>query len=156
MNFNTVKAISTLTLGLTLTALTPTAALAASVEQAAQSDYDVIVAVAKASKAWKVAFNSGDAAAAANLYEEGAVMVVEPFGTFTGRREILAFWENLVEKGFDDVVYHNTNMTLLDNNSASVSADWRMNNAQGIITNELWVVQSDGRALLREDHFAVQ
>ena len=89
------------------------------------------------------------------LYEKDAVMVVEPFGRFTGHDEILGFWTSLVDQGFDDVVYSNTTMVVLDDKSARVSADWAMNKASGVITNELWVIQPDGRALLREDHFAV-
>ena len=89
----------------------------------AQSDLNTQIAVAQASKAWKDAFNSGDAAAAAALYEENAIMVVIPFGTFEGRDAILAFWTNLVNKGFDDVVYSNTVTTLLGDRSARVAAD---------------------------------
>ena len=43
----------------------------------------------------------------------------------------------------------------MDGSSASVSASWTMNKAHGIITNEHWVIQEDGRALMREDHFEV-
>lgn len=124
-------------------------------ESSAQNDLTIQVAVANASKAWKDAFNSGDAFAASALYEDDAVMVVKPFGTYTGREEILAFWKNLVEQGYDDVVYSKTVVNLLDEHSARVSADWKMNKAHGVITSELWVIQPDGRALLREDHFEV-
>lgn len=121
----------------------------------AATDFNVQVAVATASKSWKDAFNAGDAAGAAALYEDDAVMVVKPFGTFTGKKEIRAFWTDIIAKGFDNVVYSNTVTTVLDAQSARVAADWAMNNANGIITNELWVVQPDGRALLREDHFEI-
>ncbi|MEH6528239.1 MAG: nuclear transport factor 2 family protein [Sneathiella sp.] len=126
-------------------------------EAAAQAatDMKIQVAVATASKAWKDAFNAGDAAGAAALYEDDAVMVVKPFGTFKGKEQIHAFWTDLVSKGFDDVVYSKTVTTVLDGKSARVAADWKMNKASGVITNELWVVQSDGRALLREDYFEV-
>lgn len=124
-------------------------------EAQAANDLAVQLAVATASKAWKDAFNAGDAAAAAALYEDDAIMVVKPFGTFTGKEEILTFWTDIVSKGFDDVVYSNTVTTILDGQSARIAADWTMNNASGIITNELWVVQADGRALLREDHFEI-
>ncbi len=124
-------------------------------EAQAAADMNVQIAVATASKAWKDAFNAGDAAGAAALYEDNAVMVVKPFGTFTGKTEILAFWTDIVSKGFDDVVYSNTVTAVLDDKSARIAADWAMNNASGTITNELWVVQPDGRALLREDHFEI-
>jgi len=119
------------------------------------NDLKVQLAVATASKAWKDAFNAGDAAGAAAMYEDDATMVVKPFGTFSGRDEILAFWADIIGKGFDDVVYANTITTVLDGESARVAADWTMNKARGIITNELWVVQPDGRALLSEDHFEI-
>ena len=124
-------------------------------EAKAQNDATLQIAVTNASKAWKDAFNAGDAAGATALYEDDAIMVVKPFGTFKGKTEILAFWTNLVNKGFDDVIYSETTTTILDGLSARVSASWTMNNAHGIITNEYWVLQEDGRALLREDHFEV-
>ena len=84
-------------------------------------------------------------------------MVVKPFGTFRGRAAIQAFWEDIISKGFDDVVYSNTTTKVVDQTltAASVSANWKMNNASGVITNELWVLQPDGTALLREDHFEI-
>ena len=109
-------------------------------------DEKVQIAVAKASKSWKDAFNSGNAAGAAALYEDDAIMVVKPFGTFKGKKAILAFWTDLVNKGLNVIGY----------DKAQVSADWEMNNAEGVITKELWVLQPDGRALLREDHFEVK
>lgn len=124
-------------------------------ETCAASEHRLAVAVAAASRAWRDAFNAGDAAAAAALYEDNAVMVVKPFGTFEGRAAIQAFWNGIIENGFRDVIYTNTVTTVLDHTSARVAAVWRMNNAHGVITNELWVLQSDGRALLREDHFEI-
>lgn len=124
-------------------------------EARAATDLKVQIAVATASKTWKDAFNAGDAAGAAAMYEDDAVMVVKPFGTFTGKEAIRAFWADIISKGFDNVVYSNTVTTVHDGRSARVAADWAMNKANGIITNELWVVQPDGRALLREDHFEI-
>ncbi|TDF34924.1 isochorismatase [Alteromonadaceae bacterium M269] len=128
---------------------------ATSPDEKASTDQKLIVAVSKASKAWKDAFNSGNAQAAASLYEQDATMTAAPFGTFKGREAIQTFWSNLVEQGFDDVVYSNTVIKVIDEQTISISADWRMNNAKGVITNELWVIQKDGSALLREDHFEV-
>ena len=123
----------------------------------AENEYKLSTAIAKASRAWRDAFNSGDAAAAAALYEKEAIMVAKPFGTFKGREQIQAFWADIIEKGFADVVYYHTQTTIIDQTltAARVSADWTMNNAKGVITNELWVLQEDGSALLREDHFEV-
>ncbi len=121
----------------------------------AAAEYRLSVAIAEASRAWRDAFNAGDAAGAAALYEDDAVMVVKPFGTFNGRSEIEGFWSDIISKGFSEVVYSHTVTTILDRTSARITADWKMNHARGIITNELWVLQPDGRALLREDHFDV-
>jgi uncharacterized protein (TIGR02246 family) len=128
---------------------------AISADLAAQTDHSIFTAVAEASRRWKEAFNSGNAEAAANLYEDDAVMVVKPFGKFTGREEILAFWTNLVAQGFKDVLYVDTKAEIINDKSARLSAQWKMNKAHGVITNETWVIQPDGRALLREDHFEV-
>lgn len=126
-------------------------------EARAVKEYELNLAVASASRAWREAFNAGDAAAAAAMYEEDAVMVAKPFGRFEGREAIQGFWKNIIEQGFDDVIYFNTTTTVVDKTltAARVSADWEMNNARGIITNELWVLQPDGTARLREDHFEV-
>lgn len=130
-------------------------ALADEAGKLAEGEYKLSTAVATASRAWRDAFNAGDAKAAATLYEEDAVMVVKPFGTFKGRAQIEAFWTDIISKGFDDVVYSDTVTTVLNQSSARVAANWKMNNAHGIITNEHWVLQPDGRALLREDHFEI-
>lgn len=123
----------------------------------AAKEYDLSTAVAAGSRAWRDAFNAGDAAAAAALYEDDAVMVVTPIGTFEGREAIEAFWTDIIAQGFGDVVYRNTVTTVVDQSltAARVSADWAMNKAQGVITNELWVLQPDGTAKMREDHFEI-
>ncbi|WP_299483692.1 SgcJ/EcaC family oxidoreductase [uncultured Roseibium sp.] len=152
-----MKSIRTLAIALAIgTALTGQT-LAGDAETRAASEFELSTAVAEASRAWRDAFNAGDAAAAAALYEEDAVMVAKPFGTFKGRQAIEAFWEDIIAKGFDDVVYYNTVARVADRSlkSVSISAEWKMNNAQGIITNELWVLQPDGKARLREDHFEI-
>jgi len=152
-----MKALKSLALTLALTAGLSNLAYGETAETRAEKEYALTLAVATASRTWRDAFNAGDAAAAAELYEENAIMVVKPFGTFKGRKAIQAFWTDIIAKGFDDVVYRNTVTTILDPSltSARVSADWKMNNAHGVITNEHWVLQSDGRALLREDHFEI-
>ena len=115
------------------------------------------IAVAEGSLAWRNAFNAGDAVGAAEMYEEDAIIVVKPFGVFKGREAIQAFWTDIISKGFNDVVYINTTTHIIDQTLtvASVSADWKMNNAKGIILDELWVMQPDGTALIREGHFEI-
>ena len=42
---------------------------------------------------------------AAEQYVEDCVMVAKPFGQFKGRGEIEAFWQNIMDQGFNDVNY---------------------------------------------------
>ncbi|MCH6255647.1 hypothetical protein MLD52_03755 [Puniceicoccaceae bacterium K14] len=113
----------------------------------------VVSAVKAASNKWRVAFNSGDASECAAQYEGSAVMKAEPFGVFEGAENILAFWQKLIDDGFSDVEYVDPKIDVIDEQSAILSSAWKMNNAHGVIHRELWVVQSDGVAKLREDHF---
>ena len=113
-------------------------------------------ATAAASAQWKAYFNSGDAAGCASCYEDDAKMVAAPFGTFVGRAQIEAFWRNLIDQGFADVDYVDPKIEVIDDRSAVLTSKWTMNNAQGVITRELWVLQPDGTARLREDHFEAQ
>ncbi len=110
-------------------------------------------AVTEASQRWKEAFNRGDAAGCAACYEPAAVMHARPFGTYTGGAEIREFWQKLIDDGFTDVEYIDPVTEIIDDRSAVLTAGWRMNNASGVIHRELWVLQSDGSARLREDDF---
>lgn len=116
----------------------------------------VTKAVQEASERWKNAFNSGDAAGCSAQYEATAVMQADPFGTFEGTESIRAFWQQLVDDGFSDVEYLDPKLEVIDEQSAVLSSGWKMNKAQGTIHRELWVVQEDGTAKLREDHFEAQ
>ena len=116
-------------------------------------DNAVITAARAASEKWKAAFNGGDAAACAACYEESAVVVAKPFGTFTGRAEIEALWRQVIADGFSDVEYLEPEFTAQGKDAALLTSRWKMNNAHGVITKEIWALQTDGRALLREDHF---
>ncbi|ODA36316.1 isochorismatase [Veronia pacifica] len=115
----------------------------------------VTKAVLKASEEWKSAFNRGDAGGAADQYEEGSVMTAMPFGIFIGKKSIQAFWTNIISQGFKDVKYMNTKLEVVSKEAAVVSASWEMNNAYGIITKELWILQEDGSAKLRVDDFEI-
>lgn len=115
----------------------------------------VLAAVKTASNAWIKAFNTGNAAAAADQYEAEAVMTAKPFGTFVGRNDIRVFWENLISQGFAEVRYIEPEIKVVSANSAIVSSKWKMNNAHGVITKELWVLQDNGQAKLRVDNFEV-
>lgn len=113
----------------------------------------VLNAVIKASEQWKSAFNSGDAAGCAAQYESTAVMHARPFGTFTGTLEIQGFWQQLIDDGFADVEYLEPKFEVVDETSAVLTSGWKMNKASGVIHKELWVLQEDGAAKLREDDF---
>lgn len=113
----------------------------------------VITAAKAASEKWKAAFNAGDAAGCAACYEEAAVVVAKPFGTFNGRSEIEALWAKVIGDGFSDVEYLEPEMTADSKTTALLTSRWKMNKAHGVITREIWALQADGSALLREDHF---
>ncbi len=113
----------------------------------------VLAAVNKASSAWKNAFNTGNAAGCAAQYEADAVMHARPFGTFTGTAQIQAFWQQLIDDGFKDVEYIEPSIEVVSDESAVLKSGWKMNKAGGVIHNELWVLQEDGTAKLREDDF---
>lgn len=110
-------------------------------------------AVDQASAAWISAFNSRDAAGCARQYEKDAVMHARPFGTFSGTAEIQSFWQQLLDDGFSDVDYIDPYIKVVDATSAILTSGWKMNKAGGIIHKELWVLQEDGTAKLREDDF---
>ncbi len=113
----------------------------------------VINAVKEASARWQNAFNTGDAVGCASQYERTAVMRAEPFGNFEGTEAIQAFWQQLIKDGFADVQYLDPKIEVIDEESAVLKSGWKMNQAKGVIHRELWVLQADGSAKLREDHF---
>jgi ketosteroid isomerase-like protein len=113
----------------------------------------VLNAVEKASTQWQSAFNSGAAESCAAQYEKTAVMYARPFGTFTGTSEIREFWQKLIDDGFTNVEYLEPKIEVIDEKSALLTSGWKMNKAKGIIHKELWVIQEDGSAKLREDDF---
>lgn len=116
----------------------------------------VIEAVREASERWKNSFNSGDAAGCAAQYEESATMQADPFGTFEGVEAIQAFWQKLIQDGFSEVEYLDPKIEVQGVGAALLTSGWKMNNAHGVIHRELWVIQEDGTAKLREDHFEAQ
>ena len=121
-----------------------------------ENENKVLQAVKLASEQWKAAFNRGDYVGCAAQYEVDAVMNATPFGQFKGREAIQGFWQQLIADGFSDVDYVEPKITVINEQSAVLTSGWKMNNASGVITNELWVLQSDGSAKLREDDFAAQ
>ena len=80
-------------------------------------------------------------------------MQARPFGTFRGREEILGFWTQLIGDGARDVEYIDPALDVIDERTVLLQSGWKMNVAQGVIHKEIWVLQNDGTALLREDVF---
>jgi ketosteroid isomerase-like protein len=113
----------------------------------------VIETVKKASEEWISAFNSGDVEGCVAQYETEAVMNVNPFGQFSGTDQIRAFWQKLIGDGFSDVEYVDPKIEVINETRAELKAGWKMNKAHGVIHRELWVLQADGSAKLREDNF---
>ena len=113
----------------------------------------LLSAIKVASEEWKTAFNSGNAEQCALQYEADATMTAKPFGTFNGTKEIKAFWQKLIDDGFCDVEYIEPQIQIIDETSAILSSEWKMNKAKGVITKELWILQNDGSAKLRIDEF---
>jgi len=115
---------------------------------------DLENAVKEASQKWQNAFNAGDAEGCASCYETNAIMEAKPFGTYHGRAEIQEFWQMLIREGFSDIEYLDPKIVAAGDSAAILSSDWKMNKAHGNISKELWVLQPDGTALLREDYFS--
>ena len=104
---------------------------------------------------WKLAFNSQDAEGCAAQYEESATMVAKPFGTFVGRKQIQLFWQDIMDQGFADVDYSDSNWVANGDDGYVLSAKWTMNKAFGVIHKEYWKIQPDGTAMLHYDEFEV-
>lgn len=104
---------------------------------------------------WQVAFNNQDAAGCANQYCEDAVMQAKPFGTFTGRKAIQAFWQKIIDQGFSDVDYTDVKWEEADEGGYLLSSRWTMNKAFGAVHREHWIVETDGHARLISDEFEV-
>ena len=108
------------------------------------------------SEAWKSAFNNGDAAGCAAQYSENSVMEARPFGIFKGRAAIQEFWQGIIDQGFDNVEYQNTQWEESQEKGYVLSSNWTMNKAYGVVVKEQWVIEDDGKARLIYDEFEVQ
>ena len=106
--------------------------------------------------AWQQAFNRQDAAGCAAQYQEDAIMEARPMGTFKGRAQIQAFWQQIIDGGYCDVDYTDVEWQKVDDNSYILTSKWTMNKAYGVVNRELWVLQADGSAKLKEDDFEIQ
>ena len=99
-------------------------------------DDKVLSAVKEASSKWRNAFNSGDAAGCAAQYEVNAVMHARPFGTFNGTEAIQAFWQQLIDDGYNDVDYIEPKFEVIDDSSAVLTSGWKMNKAGRVLNDD--------------------
>ena len=110
-------------------------------------------AIAAASAGWISCLNNSDAAGCASYYEDDATIFSVPFGLFKGRAQIEGFWARLIKKGFAIVERIDPKIEVIDHQSAVLTSTWATNKANGVVIRELWSLQPDGRALLKEDCF---
>ncbi|OMH39276.1 nuclear transport factor 2 family protein [Motiliproteus sp. MSK22-1] len=104
---------------------------------------------------WQEAFNRGDAKGCADQYAENAVMQAKPFGSYTGRKEIEAFWQKIIKDGFSDVSYTEVEWKPVGEDGYILTSQWTMNKAHGVVHQEHWKIQADGCARLVFDEFEV-
>lgn len=103
---------------------------------------ELIVEVLEASKNWIDAFNKGDIATCVNSYTAEGIMRAAPVGKFLGRNEINSFWDPFIKSGAGNLIYRNVSVTVLNDSTATLSADWTMNVGEGVIYEEKWVKQA--------------
>ncbi len=115
----------------------------------------IVKEITAAAQRWAAAFNAGDAAGCARMYEEDARMHPAPFDEVHGSANIKAFWQKMMDDGFGDVRYLDPAITVISQDIAHLTSPWSMNKAAGVIHKEVWKRQTDGRWLLHDDHFEV-
>ncbi|WP_395374697.1 antibiotic biosynthesis monooxygenase [Marinicella sp. W31] len=115
----------------------------------------LMAAVREASLRWRAAFNSKNPKGCVQQYATDAVMQVTPFGSYEGHDAIEAFWTQLVAQGYRNVEYIDPKYEIIDETTVKLSSHWKMNKAQGYISEELWRLDEQGRAYLIYDAFEV-
>ena len=120
------------------------------------SNHQTLNACKQGIAAWQDAFNNQDAQGCAAQYNENCTMHARPFGTFEGRDAIQAFWQNIMNQGFKEVEYTDTQWQAHGEKGYILTSSWTMNKAFGVVHRELWAVEDDGKARLISDDFEVQ
>ena len=119
-----------------------------------------LIACKEGIAAWQAAFNQQNAAGCAGQYTENSVMDARPFGTFKGREEIQAFWQNIMDQGYKDVAYSDVQWQAVNQDNSEegyiLTSSWTMNKAFGVVHKEHWIVEADGKARLISDDFEIQ
>ena len=127
-------------------------AVKAEVKSVQQSVYTEVLA---ASQKWIEGFNQGDLAVMVNGYTSDASLHPRPNPLCFGQAEIESFWSGLLATGASELTYSNIRLTVEEEGRVRLAADWSMNVAAGVITNELWVKQENGEWLIAQDDFDV-
>ena len=79
----------------------------------------------------------------------------DPTHCVLGSKQLRSFWSGLLSAGACELVYSNIRLTIEGEGRARLAADWSMNVAAGVITNELWIRQEDGQWLIAQDDFDI-
>jgi len=116
----------------------------------------IIEQVLESSRNWIANFNNGNASACIDAYTNDAVMNVKPFGTYKGIQEIEGFLKPFLETGAGELEYSNVNVAIENETTVLLTADWKANIGRGIIVQERWAKQKDGKWLLEFDDFEIQ
>lgn len=118
--------------------------------------YKIEAEVLERSRQWIKDFNNKNSKGCVEVYTVDAVMNARPMGTFKGISEIEGFWKPFIETGAADLEYSNVELAVENENTVLLRADWKMNIGRGVVIQERWVKQSDGKWLLEFDDFEVQ
>lgn len=124
-------------------------------DQVPVGHHQVALEVLKASKEWIQSFNKGDWESCVNGYEDMAIMRAIPIGVKNGKDEISNFWKNFIESGASDLEYSRVRIEVVNDSTALLSANWKMNVGNGVIFQEKWEKKSN-RWLLTYDDFEVK
>ena len=118
--------------------------------------YKIEAEVLERSREWIQDFNNKNAKGCIEAYTVDAVMNARPMGEFKGISEIEGFWKPFIESGAGELEYSNVTLAVENDNTVLLRADWSMNIGKGVIIQERWVKQADGKWLLEYDDFEVQ
>ncbi len=118
--------------------------------------YKVEAEVLERSRQWIQDFNNKNVKGCVDAYTADAVMNARPMGTYKGIGEIEGFWKPFIETGAAELEYSNVEVAVENENTVLLRADWKMNIGKGVVIQERWVKQSDGKWLLEYDDFEVQ
>lgn len=118
--------------------------------------YKIEAEVLERSRQWIQDFNNKNVRGCVDAYTANAVVNARPMGTFNGIAEIEGFWRPFIETGASDLEYNNIVVAVENDNTVLLKADWSMNIGKGVIIQERWVKQADGKWLLEHDDFEVQ